>query len=200
MTQSPLCPGWVHRREHQPEGGTPLELLARTARLPGNSRLTLSAELLAEVQEISSTPAASDEIEEDVVVGAVESAGLPCKRREPGWVVPVGAGRSVEVALVRVAGRLRVESVLMSWDEIGDIEQEALARFLCRAQSGLRFARCELHPKQVVVAANLTSADLESSLPHAVAAVVAAGRVLVHEVAALMSRELAQEYVNFFDR
>ena len=90
-----------------------------------------------------------------------------------------------------------LEAVLASWDQIGPREQLALAGFLCRAQAGLRFARCELNEKQALAAASLAAADVEAGLPHAVAAVLAATRLLAREAAALLNAEVAEGYLRF---
>jgi hypothetical protein len=199
----PIASGWLHRRERLPDrdGASPHLLLEETARLPGTFRLALvggCVELLGEACE-GPCPSTTigEEVTEEVVAGALESAGLPHKRREPGWVIPPGSQRLREVVLTPLAGGLRIESVLGSWDEVGPAEREAMARLLCRAQAQLRFARCELNDEQAVVAARLTAREIETGLPHAAAAILAAARLLSREVGALLLPEVAEGYMRF---
>jgi hypothetical protein len=200
---STLWPGFRHVRAARPDcaGLNALGLLARTAGLPGVFRLTVRpggvVEMLGEVREgAAGGPAGA--VEDGVVEGALEAAGAPFKRREPGWVVPAGGGRQVEVVVRPAEGGLRVEAVLAGWDEIGGVEREALAAFLCRAQAGLRFARCELGEKQALAAAGLAADDVEAVLPHALAAVLAAVRRTAREAGALLGRDFAEGYLRFF--
>jgi len=203
-TSVPIAPGWLHRREPTPErdGASPQLLLEETARLPGTFRLALvggCVELLGETPEapFPAKPVEEAVVEEEVV-GALEDCGLPYKRRELGWVVPPGGQRSVEVVLTPREGGLRIESVLAGWDEIGGAQREALARLLCRAQGQLRFARCELNEARAVVAANLRAGEIETGSAHAVAAVLAAARLLGREASALLLAEVAEGYEAFF--
>jgi hypothetical protein len=140
----------------------------------------------------------SAEIEEGLVESVLEDASLPCRRCELGWVIPVGGRRSCEVALVPTPGGLRVEAVLASWDDLGALERQALEHFLGRATMDLRLARCELRDRQAVVAVDLAAGDVEVNLPHAVGAVLTAGRLLAREVGALLRAEVAERYLRFF--
>jgi hypothetical protein len=139
-----------------------------------------------------------EEIEEGLVESALEEAGLPCKRREAGWVVPAGGLRLREIALTPESGGLRVEAVLASWDEISATQREALERFLRSGETGLRSARCEQSKGQALAFVLVAAGDLEAHLPHAVAAVLAAVRLLAREAGALLSTEVADAYLRFF--
>jgi hypothetical protein len=200
-TRVAVFPGWLLERESRPDlaGAQPTQLLEQTARLPGLFRLALvggGVDLLGEVREDSST--ASRTIEDDAVTGALESIGLPFKRRDSCWLIPPGGQRPCEINLTPVGDSVRIESVLSTWDEIGTDEREALARFLCRAQGSVRFARCELGERQAVIAARLQASVLEAGLPHAAAAVLAGSRLLGREVGALLDQEVAEGYLRFF--
>jgi hypothetical protein len=132
------------------------------------------------------------------VESALEEVGLPWRRRAEGWVVPAGASLPREITLRPLPGGLRVEAILLAWDELGEAELAALAWFLCRAQHGLRFARCELADRQARVAALVRVEELGSALPHALMGVATGTRLLAREVGALLLPELARAYVEFF--
>jgi hypothetical protein len=172
--------------------------LRQTASLPGTWRLTrLDAgrvELLGEVCEPANGPR---ELAGDAIDAALEELGLAWKRREANWVVPASARCPQEVVLSVREDQLRVESVLVSWDEIGEEEHQALAWFLCRAQAALRFGRCELEEERAIVAGQLQSGEVEVGLTHVLGSVLAASRALGRPVAALLQPGLAGAYLGF---
>jgi len=195
-------------RQARPElaGMSMTELLAQTAMLPGTNRLALVAEGRAEeIGELLSGPArlagptAEGEPETDVVGAILDELGFAYKRREAGWYVQASARCPQEISLTPTGnGGLRVEAVLASWEEIGDVEKLALARFLCRAQVGLRFARCELQDRQAVAAALLFAEEVESGLGDVLLAVQSAVGRVAREASALLAPDLAAAYVSFF--
>jgi hypothetical protein len=136
-----------------------------------------------------------NEIEPDAVESALDGLGASWKKREGGWVIPATARTPCEIAIVTNAGGLRVEGVLLSWDEAGQKELTALAALLKRAESDLPGARFELGQGRAVVAVEASS---ERTLPAAVACVVLAARLVGREAALLLEKEMADRYLAFF--
>jgi hypothetical protein len=140
---------------------------------------------------------ASCAVDFEGVVSALEEAGLPFKQREDGWVVPASVHLPCEVAVRPLPGGVRVESVLLAWDELGETELSALQWFSSRAERGLRFARCELAGRQVRVAAQVRADEVERILPHAVLGVATGVRLLAREAGTLLLPEVARAYLEF---
>jgi hypothetical protein len=133
---------------------------------------------------------------DDLIDSALDATGFPWVRRDTVWSI-AATGSLVRELLVRpVPGGVRIEAVLLEWDEAGAQETEALDRFLRGATRGLRFARCAVDGKKVVVSCEAASGDLEIQLPLGVGGVAAACRLLSREVAALLVPELAQMYLD----
>lgn len=200
--------GWYLLRRACPAlaGAEPAVLLERTARLAGHFRYALDRSgvvLIGEVRDPDLATAASaeelpsGEAEPDVgeaVEAALEQTGFAWKRREVGWAVPADRVLAREIQVVPEAGGVRVRAVLTEWDEIGTDESAALAWFLCRAQAGLRFVRCELDGRQASVGARVRAGAIEELLPHCVGGAAAAVRALAREVGALLVPEIARAY------
>jgi hypothetical protein len=209
---------WLHLRQSEPSlaGASPLDLLTRTAALPGNYRLARSGAgvlLLGDVEtnEVpfegvdlhggEPTPnadSAGDQVSlAERIEGALEASGFAWKRRERSWVVPAGGRLVREIEVVPVPAGVRVQSVLVGWDEIGPAEQEAIAWLLCRAQLGLRWARCEMDGREARVAALVATSRIDPGLTDSLAGVAAGSRLLAREVGALLAPELARAYLEF---
>jgi hypothetical protein len=206
-----LAPGWVHLRRERPAltRATPAELLALTARLPGTFRLGSAHRgevyLLGELpdtvdpeQALIAQPA-GHELERDAVESALASSGLNWRTRGDGWVVPANADLYRELSVRPESGRLIVEAVLLSWSEITAEEKLALERVLCRAQLGLRFARCEVDAQQARLVARVDNGAVEGVLVHALGGVAAGVRLLARETAVVLTPEVAHAYSTFFD-
>src|SRR5262249_49140389 len=123
--------------------------------------------------------------------------GLGWKRRETRWALPAGGALPREIHLTPEGDGLRVETILLEWDETGEAEIEAIARLLCRAQLGLRFARCRLHPGQAAVTAHIEGRHLAEALADGVGGVMAGARLLAREVAALLEPGAARAFLDF---
>jgi hypothetical protein len=128
---------------------------------------------------------------------ALDAIGLPWSRRDGGWAVPAADGVARELRLSPADGGVRVEAVLIEWDEAGDDSRAALARFLSAAQGSLRHAHCERDERQARVVAQLRPAELETGLADALLGVSAGCRFLAREASALLSPELARLYLAF---
>jgi hypothetical protein len=206
--------GWLHVQRPEPalSGQVPAVLLARSAQLPGNFRYgavgAAEVVLLGEVRgrgdgaEAVLLPPVADGEEHpatlaEQVEAALEAAGIAWKRREEGWVVPASARLPREIQIAPHAGGVRVEAALVGWDEIGELEATALGRLLCRAQFGLRFARCELDARQARVAALVEAAHLDRDLPDSLSGVAAGSRLLAREVGILLAPDMARTYLDF---
>jgi hypothetical protein len=206
---------WLHFERPRPAlaGLSPEELLERSGRLAGNCRHgSAGAEVVflgevrgrhsegdpsAGLEEPAEVQAADTHGLEELAEAALEGAGLGWKRREGGWVVPAGGKLPREVRIAAEGAGVRVEAVLVEWDEVGPAEREAVARLLCRAQLGLRFARCELTPTCARVAARVGINDVEGALADSVGGVAAGCRLLAREVGALLVPEAARAFLEF---
>jgi hypothetical protein len=135
------------------------------------------------------------EVEDEVIEEALTASGFAWTRRQAGWAVPARGALPRELSIERVPSGVRVAALLVSWDEAGPAEVEALACFLGRAQRGLRFARCELAERQARVAALVPAEEIESGLPDALGGVAAGAQLLAREAAALLVPALARAYV-----
>jgi hypothetical protein len=212
--------GWSTLRRPEPSLTvmSAADLLARTAGLPGNLRYITGKdggiELLGEVPgEAGETPgdpahetlgrllAGPDDREalpeEEPLEAALEAAGLAWCRRETAWAVPASAGLPRELQITPEPGAVRVAAALVEWDEIGEGEAAALARFLVAAQAWLRFARCELEGGAARVVSRAAAARLETDLAHSVLGVAAGCRLLAREASALLVPEVARHYLEF---
>lgn len=206
--------GWVHLSRPEPAlaGEAPGTLLARSAQLPGNFRYGsadgTAVALLGEVPQVEGVesfelprwpwssaegPAAAAED----VEAALDDSGFAWKRREAGWAVPAAGRLTRDVCVSGVPSGVRVEAVLVQWDEIGAAEAEAVARLLCRAHLGLRFARCELDAGQARVVALVASDHVAGGLAWAVGGVAAGAQMLAREVGALLVPEVARVFLEF---
>jgi hypothetical protein len=211
---------WRHFQRPRPElaGLDPVELLARTAGLPGVLRYGTAGREVLLVGEVRAAPGADIEaiiaelesrsqgdlagriegvLAEEVVNTTLEETGLGWKRRETGWALPAGASLPREIHLTAEGDGLRVEAILVEWDEAGEAEVQAITHLLCRAQLGLRFARCRLQPGQAAVVAHIDAQHLGEALADAVGGVAAGTRLLAREVAALLEPGAARAFLDF---
>jgi hypothetical protein len=132
---------------------------------------------------------------EEGIAEALEAMGLGCKRRDEAWVIPATGQLCREIQITSEGGTLRAQAVLVEWDEIGPDERRAVTHFLDRAQTGLRFVRCELEPTRAVV-----TGRVEGTLTDTVGGVMAGCRLLAREVGALLFPEAARVYLDFLAR
>jgi hypothetical protein len=196
---------WRHLRRPRPDlaGQAPAGLLALSAGLPGNLRYGTapgSVLLLGEVcgsGDLDTPLPSLAEAEVEEVEAALDAAGWPWRRRADCWAIPAGGRLPREVRVWRDGGGVLVESVLVGPDEASELGP-ALAAFLCRAQLGLRFARCERLGGRVRLASRVGALGLEQALPHAVGGVVAGARALAGEARALLLPDLGEAYLHFF--
>jgi hypothetical protein len=212
--------GWlvVRRREPALDGKPPAELLARTAALPGSLRYVAGPEgvvLLGEVRSLAAGATLEEarqrfeellegtaadtgtEPSEEALEAALEASGFGWARRDAGWAVPAGERLPREIQLSAGPAGVRVETTLAEWDEIGDAERQALARFLLAAQPGLRLARCELDERKARIVSAVASANIDTELGHSLMGVAAGCRLLAREVATLLAPEVARAYLEF---
>jgi hypothetical protein len=206
-----IASGWVHLRRERPalSHATSAELLALTARLTGTFRLGsayrgevyLLGELpdTADPEQALIAQPAGHELERDAVESALAASGLTWRVRGDGWVVPANADLSRELSVRPESGHLLFEAVLIEWSEIGGEEKLALERVLCRAQLGLRFARCEVDVQKARLLARVDNGQIEQVLAHALGGVAAGVRLLARETAALLTPDVAHASLCFFD-
>src|SRR5262249_46869900 len=141
-------------------------------------------------------PGANDvsHIEADAVESALDSLGAAWKKRDDGWAIPATARAPWEIVVTQDAG-LRIEGVLTTWEDAGQTELAALAALLRRAETDLPGAAFEVRAGRAVVAVTATH---ERDLPAAVSRVMTAARLLSRETAALLDRDVAGRYLEFF--
>jgi hypothetical protein len=212
--------GWVGLRQARPDlaGKSPVELLALAVALPGNSRFVASPAgdvvLLADActQESDAPPEAVRErlerlvdtppdqcvipLTEEMVETALDASGLTWSRRDNGWAVRAGDwARELHVSLAPHG--VRVEAVLVAWDEIAAAEAAALAEFLLAAQAGLRFARFELDAGCARIISRTDAEHLDADLGHSLLAVGTGCRLLARGAAALLVPEIARAFLEF---
>lgn len=136
-------------------------------------------------------------VEVEEVEAALDDSGFAWKRREGGWAIPTAGRLPRPIEITRVPAGIRVEAVLMQWDEIGATEEEAVGRLLCQAQLGLRFARCELDTGQARAVALVAADRVEGGLVRALGGVAAGARLLSREVGALLVPDVARVFLDF---
>jgi hypothetical protein len=215
-----VATAWRHFQRPRPHlnGFGPAELLACTARLPGVLRYGLVGnevmllgelrlprdanieEIIAQLEGLSQS--SRDErtqsiLAEEVVNATLEETGLGWKRRDSGWALPAGGSLPREIHLTPNGDGLHLEAILLEWDEAVEAEFQALAHLLCRAQLGLRFARCRLQPGQAAVEADIDTRHLAEALADGIGGVAAGARLLAREVAALLEPAAARAFLDF---
>lgn len=131
------------------------------------------------------------------VEAALDISGLAWCRREASWAVPAAGGALRELHVLRVPGGVRVEAVLVEWDEATPEACQALAQFLNAARDSLRHAHCETDASQARVVAHVEGTELESGLTHALLGVSAGCRFLAREARALLVPDMARHYLQF---
>jgi hypothetical protein len=140
----------------------------------------------------------NNEIDAEVVEAGLDALGVPWKRRESGWVVPIGPRWPCEVSLARTANTLRIEAVLASWDEQSARERQALELLLSRAGRSCPGVRFECGERQALAWAELPGGASERAVQAATCRVAAAARLLAREASMLLSPEVAEGYLRFF--
>jgi hypothetical protein len=133
--------------------------------------------------------------DEELMLTLLAELAPGATRRDAAWVVPLPAGTELTIDLA--PGAALVTATLADLDDAPPAAIEAIAEFLVRALSGLRFVRAELSEKRASLAARAEADGLAFDLPHAVHAVSFASRLLVHEVQALADVDLAATYLDF---
>jgi hypothetical protein len=211
--------GWLGLQRPQPElaGKTPAELLALGAELPGNLRYVVrpggKVVLVGEVRSLDApVEVARQRLEqwldgkaegdaeappEETVEAALEGSGFAWSRREKGWAVPANETLPRELQLHVSPRGVRIEAVLVEWDDIAAPEAQALAQFLLAAQGGLRFARGELTGQSARLVAAADVAHLDDDLRHGLMGVAVGCRLLAREAAALLVPEAAHLFLEF---
>jgi hypothetical protein len=211
--------GWLVLQRPEPglAGKTAAELLALGAELPGNLRYVVrpagKVSLVGEVRNLDAPleeaqqrleqwldgaeESHGEALADEEVEGALEGSGFAWSRREKVWAVPANETLPRELQINVSPGGVRVEAVLVEWDEIGATEAQALAQFLLAAQGGLRFARCELTGRSARLVAGADVAHLDEDLCHGLMGVAAGCRLLAREAAALLGPEAARLFLDF---
>jgi hypothetical protein len=137
-------------------------------------------------------------MDNEVIEASLDSLGVAWKRRDPDWVVTVGPLWPYQVVLARRDTGLHVEADLVSWDELGQPEKQALGELLARAEAGLTGVRFELRERQALVWAEVSASADERDVTDAVSRVETAARLLGREASALLNRDVAEVYLRFF--
>ena len=191
-------------------------LRAESSRLAGNLRYAWTPAGVVRLGEVRTTddPQAREEAEvrllqwmewerteagsmatEEQIEGALAESGLAWIKRESAWVLPAIPVRSVEMVIQAVAGGACVAATLADLQGIDLEVRTALTEFLCRAHSGLRFARCEVDETAARVVSLAETEHFETDIEDSLGSVLAACRLLGREAQALLKPELAREYL-----
>jgi hypothetical protein len=133
----------------------------------------------------------------DTIEMALDGTGLVWVRREVGWAVTAPGGVARELLVGRTEEGLKVDAVLVEWDESGPECREALEHFLAKAEKSIRGIRCRIEGTHARVEADVPADQVESELEGALLAVSAGCRFLAREARALLDVELARAYVSF---
>jgi hypothetical protein len=210
--------GWLVLEKPEPAlaDETPEELLGLGAELPGNLRYLVrpggKVVLIGEVRIDAPVEDAKQRLEQwlegaaegdrespsdETVEAALEGSGFAWSRREKVWAVPANETLPRELQIRLTPRGVRIEAVLVEWDEIGAAEHQALAHFLLSAQGGLRSARCELTEQSARLAVVADVAHLDADLRHGLLGVAAGCRLLAREAAALLVPEAARLFLEF---
>jgi hypothetical protein len=137
--------------------------------------------------------------EKEAIEEALDATGLGWKRREDSWVVPAMGRLPREIVVTPEGDGVRIQAVLVEWDEVGPEEQAALALLLGRAEVGLQFAHCEWSATQARVTAWIEERNIEGALADSVGGVAAGCRLLAREVGALLNPEAARAFREFLE-
>ena len=193
------------------------ELLRRTAALPGNARMARSAKgvvILADAyfedsddgaavaegrltQWLDGSTVDAERPNDEVVESLFAERGLVVERRGDAWAVTLP--QAVDVIVHSVRGGLRIEAVLAELIDVNGSSdaRPALTEFLCRAQTGLRFARAELSAASALLAGWCDTATMAADLDRALGGVGWGHRWLTAEAQALGNTAVAQNYLEF---
>jgi len=139
--------------------------------------------------------------DDEQVETALAEAGFAFARRDEAWIVPTSSGQACEIVVRTLPGGALVYAAFPPAAESGEEELEttssaAVQEYLCRAQGGLRFARCELEGSALRIASRAEVEFLESDMRHAVCAVATACELLLPQIRALRAEPaLARAYL-----
>jgi hypothetical protein len=137
-------------------------------------------------------------IDPEQIEMVLDSADLPWTRRDNGWAVTAdGAVR--ELLVGPHEGGLQVDAILVEWEDAAPEALAALGCFLERAEPQLHGARCRIEGTQARLLAEVSAAEMESGLPHALQAVSFGCRSLAREARALLEVDLARQYLMFHE-
>jgi hypothetical protein len=133
----------------------------------------------------------------DTIEMVLDGSGLSWSRREDNWAVTAPEGVARELLVGRTEKGLKVDAVLVEWDEAGPGCLEALEHFRARAEKSIRGIRCRIDGTLARIEADVPADEVESKLEEALLAVSAGCRFLAREARALLDVELARAYVAF---
>jgi hypothetical protein len=126
----------------------------------------------------------------------LDGTDLAWTRREDSWAVPAD-GVARELRISRIEGGVRIDAVLIEWDEAAPESLEAMSRFLNAARPELRGTSCTLEGNRASIGFDVEKTDLEDSVPEALRAVSTGCRFLTHPAKALLTPDLARKYLTF---
>src|SRR5262249_8680434 len=147
---------------------------------------------LGDHEAVMTTPPA---IEPDVVESVLDQLGLAHRRREESWAIAATARCPREMLIIPVEEGVRVEMTIISLEGAEEPQRQAVETFLRLAQPSLRYAHTEVRGDQLILAAQVSAASVETELEHAAVAVLAASQALARELAGLLQPELAKHYL-----
>jgi hypothetical protein len=127
---------------------------------------------------------------------ALDAAGVAWTRRDGRWAFPaVGVSREL-IALPTPEG-MRVEALLVAWEDALPDAVAALRHFLNKAVKSLPGVECVLEAAEARIVIALAHEQLEAQLSPAIEALSVACRLLARESAALLVPDLSRHYMSF---
>jgi len=133
---------------------------------------------------------------EDVEM-TLDADGWAWTRRDAGWAVPSAGEVTREIRVIPTDDGVRLDAVLIEWDEAAAESREALALFLKRAERDVPGVGCSLDGTLARLSANVPAGQIECRLGEALRSMFAGCRLLAAGARALLSPELARQYLSF---
>jgi hypothetical protein len=135
-------------------------------------------------------------LSEDIEM-TLAAAGFAWTRRGDTWAVPTAGEVTREIRLTSTDDALHLDAVLIEWDEITEESREALTLFLKMAGRDVAGVDCSLDGTQARLSAMVPVDAKEDRLGGVLRAMSAGCRLLARGARALLSPDLARQYLSF---
>jgi len=138
----------------------------------------------------------STQLAEDVEM-TLDAAGRTWTRRDDSWAVPAAGEVAREIRVTRTDAGIHLDAVLIEWDEAAAESREALTLFLKRTERDVPGVGCSLDGTLARLSADIPVEQIESRLGEVLRSMSAGCRLLAPGARALLSLELARQYLSF---